>query len=57
MTTKEKNSFIKKTKTSVKNLFDTALKNGKFFEFSCCLVRVGGMEDAGWDDFEESQRT
>ena len=53
----ERDRFIKKTSGTLKELFKTALKNGKLFEFSCCLIRVGGMEDAGWDDFEESQKT
>jgi len=55
MNKSEKERFIKRTSRTLKELFETALKNGKLFEFSCCLIRVGGMEDAGWDDFEESQ--
>src|SRR4029077_19547290 len=27
------------------------------FEFVCTLVRAGGMQDAGWDAYDESQAT
>ena len=26
------------------------------FQFACALLRVGGMQDAGWDPLEESER-
>ena len=37
-------------------LFDPSQHRGvdKLFEFVCCLIRAGGMEDQGWDPILES---
>jgi hypothetical protein len=37
-------------------LFDAAyhMRVDRLFEFVCCLIRAGGIEDQGWDPIVES---
>lgn len=49
--------FSKKSNRLLHKLFSQALKKKQVLEFAYCLLRVGGMQDAEWDEFIESQRT
>lgn len=50
-------SFKQSIEKNLGILFKTAIQKGKAFEFACSLLRVGGIEDEGWDEMNESLNT
>ena len=51
------NNFSEKSNKLLHELFSRSLEKKQALEFAYCLLRVGGVQDADWDEFIESQNT